>query len=299
MKIKNNWHEVYDSPQCVDPWKNNVDFALFLDVEPTNICNLRCKFCVSNEMTRPRGFMSLDVLDVICKQAVKYGAKGIRLFGYGESFLHKDIEKMVKMVKGYGLLTHITTNGFVTKNIDGLDSMIFSMQGICKEEYEKMRGASYEKLAGKIESIMEHRGHTHIAISTTILEGQEYNAEVFKKNWEVVVDYVGIGYTWFDFLKDKSQVRQWTLRTKKLPSRFKCQEVMTKMTIRWDGTVTPCCLDYDGAMSVGNVKKDDLMDLWQSDTLKGLRLMLSDKRQDLLELCKNCKLNYPFRGKIE
>ena len=74
---------------------------------------------------------------------------------------------------------------------------------------------------------------------------------------------------------------------------------MNKLSIDWDGTVSPCCLDYDQQLSIGNINKDNLLDLWNSEELKAIRTLLANKRQDVLLLCSTCELNYPFRGKID
>lgn len=310
MNIINPWRKVYDCPQSVDPWKNGVpDFALYIDVEPTNNCNFNCSFCVRKQMKRQIGYMDIRLFDKICMQAEQYGCKGIRFLRWGEPLLHPNIIDMVKIAKDHNLLTHITTNGNCWDekrccNLinSGLDSIIISLQGTTPEEYVHIRNSDYDKIYNNILCLYNIRNsmnkyNPHIAISTTITDENELQINNFKQKWENIVDHIGIGYTWFKRLKNKDGIEDLVNRSRELPHLFKCQEVMVKLSIDWDGTISPCCLDYDQQLSIGNVAKDDLLDVWKSKDIISIRNLLSNKKQDMFVLCSTCELNYSFRGK--
>ncbi len=162
----NPWRKIYDLPESVNPWEflsegTSIDFALYLDVEPTNHCNMNCAFCVAKQqMKRPKDYMDIKLFEEICKQAEKFGSKGIRFLRWGEPLLHKQIDKMIIMAKDHKQLTHITTNGFFlddnmcVKLIEaGLDSIIISMQGTNEGEYSKLRGSQFETIADNVERL--------------------------------------------------------------------------------------------------------------------------------------------------
>lgn len=302
----NLWRSIYDLPQSIDPWKNGIPkFALYLDIEPTNHCNFKCKFCVGQQqITRPKGFMDEDLFLKICKQAQKYGCKGIRFLRWGEPLLHKKLSWMIKTAKRHGMLTHVTTNGFFLKEqrikIIGscLDSLIVSFQGLNKKEYKKLRNNNYDKIIDNIKKFQViNPNHTWVTASTTVTNESEKKINDWKNKMLKIVDDVSINYTWFKRLKDKSKVQDIIKKSKKLSHIFKCQEVMIKLSIDWDGTISPCCLDYNQQLSLGNIKKDDLMDIWKSKEVKAIRDLLASKRQDLFVLCSTCELNSSFRGK--
>jgi len=298
--MKNLWRDVYDSPQSTDPWKNGIpDFALYLDVEPTNCCNFKCSFCVGQQQgKRPRGYMDLGLFTEVCRQAELYGCKGVRFLRWGEPLLHPEIFKMIEIAKSRNLLVHMTTNGSkLNKECSeklikaGLDSIIVSFQGINKEEYLNLRGGDFDAIEKNVHILVEMRNlkssnNPYVSISTTITDEPKDDVEEFKEKWSSIVDNVSIGYTWFKRLEDKSSVEDYTSRAKKLPHIFKCQEVMVKLSIDWDGTVSPCCLDYDQQLAIGNIKTDDLMDLWGSKDVKAIRDLLTNKRQDMFALCQ-------------
>lgn len=308
---KNPWREIYDHPKSVDPFKHGMPkFALYMDIEPTNDCNLSCKFCVRKQMKRDIGYMDLDLYKEICRQAEKYGCRGIRLLRWGEPLLHPQICDFVRVAKSHNQLTHITTNGTLldkqlAKDLitSGLDSIIFSFQGLNEKEYTKLRGHHYNKIINNIYQLLDLRDkldvkNPWIHISTTVTDESENEIEEFRNKWEKIVDSVGVGYTWFRRLKDKHSVSEFIKRSKKLPHNFRCIEVMVKLSIDWDGTVSPCCLDYDRQLSIGNIKEKNLLNLWNSEEANAIRTLLSNRRQDMFVLCSTCELNYPFRGKL-
>jgi len=311
MQRINPWRRVYGCPSSKDPFVYGVPyFALYLDVEPTNNCNFDCLFCVNQQMTRKKGFMDMGLYKKICDQAEKYDCKGIRLLRWGEPLMHPNIVDMVKIAKKHRLLTHITTNGYfldetmAEKLIQaGLDSIIISMQGATPNEYIKLRGDNYIKVTGNIYDLMKIRGkreNPFVAISTTVTDESMNQINLFVEYWKKHVDYVGWGYTWFRRLKgdNLTRAKEFIDRGKKLPHNFKCIEVQVKLSIDWDGVVSPCCLDFDQQLSIGHVD-DDLMWLWKSPKAQAIRTLLSQKMQDIFTLCSVCQLNYRFRGKDE
>jgi len=309
MSLINPWREIYDSAKSRDPWKYGVpDFALYLDVEPTNHCNFNCKFCVSKQAKRPRGYMDMDLYREICRQGQKYGTRGIRFLRWGEPLLNRNMVDMVDIATKHNLLTQITTNGsLLTEDMAsglvhaGLSTIIVSMQGLNEAEYTRFRGDNYDKTIQGLKNLCDFRDkngylNPYIVISTTITDENEEDIEKFKEKWKKVVDDVSVGYTWFKRLKNKEPIKDYISRAKVLPHYFRCQEVMIKLSIDWDGTVSPCCLDYDQQLSVGNMKDNTLMELWLSPQVKAIRTLLSQKRQDMFALCQTCELNYGFRG---
>ena len=59
------------------------------------------------------------------------------------------------------------------------------------------------------------------------------------------------------------------------------------MGILVDGTVVPCCLDSEGNIALGNIFKEDLEDILNSDRAKNLYDGFS-RRKAVEDLCKRC-----------
>ncbi len=309
MALINKWREVYDCPQSVDPFKNGVPKApLYLDVELTNMCNLKCKFCVgANQMKREKGFMNSDNFLNICEQAGEMGVKGVRFLRWGEPFLNMGAVGFIRVAKSCGLLTHVTTNGTLLDSnlIDeivssGLDSIIISFQGTNEYEYEKLRGDHYETVKRNASNLVlsrdRHKSNfPYITVSTTVTDETEEMINNFKREFSFVDD-VCVGSTWFKRLKNTSKVEDFISRARKLPHKFRCVEVMNKLSIDWDGSVSPCCLDYDRQLTIANINDSTLEEIWAMPELGAIRTLLSNKMQDVFSLCQTCECNYKFRG---
>ena len=111
---------------------------------------------------------------------------------------------------------------------------------------------------------------------------------------------MNISYTWLERVEDKKRVKQWLQRTPKLPRRFRCNEVRCKLTVHWNGVVTPCCEDYDEIFNLGNVFTKSLQEIWDSPTATGIRLILTEYgNQGMFVLCQECELCHTFRGELK
>ena len=68
---------------------------------------------------------------------------------------------------------------------------------------------------------------------------------------------------------------------------FFCYGLRDQLGILADGTVVPCCLDHEGDIPLGNVFKDDLLDILSSPRAKAIYDGFSSG-QAAEELCKRC-----------
>ncbi|MDH4129873.1 MAG: radical SAM protein, partial [Spirochaetota bacterium] len=123
----------------------------------TTKCNLKCFIC------RPDGFsgenLKLENLYKL-KNAIHY-AKIIELTGWGEAFIYKDLEKVLKYIYSVNNkdIIRITTNGTKLSKkwaelLSGhLYSLNISLNAATKETYEsQMIGGNFEKTIANIES---------------------------------------------------------------------------------------------------------------------------------------------------
>jgi radical SAM protein with 4Fe4S-binding SPASM domain len=253
---------------------------MIVDIEMTNHCNLQCKMCDRERMTRPMGYMPESIFHKVAGECSK---TALRFIGWGEPFLHPKIIDYLEYAKSP---THVTTNGQVITEEQmrgivriGLDSIIFSFQGTTPQGYKEMRGADYEKLKRNILKLIEIRGDKKkpfIHISSTMTNESGDNVSAFINDWDMV-DSVGIGKT--NLHKTTGDYRP-------------CTEVWHKLTVKWDGQVSACCADYDNTLVVGNIKDNTLKEIWEGEQLRAIRTLLSNGRHRNLTLCKDCFYAY-------
>ena len=59
------------------------------------------------------------------------------------------------------------------------------------------------------------------------------------------------------------------------------------MIINWDGSVVPCCLDYDGVCVLGDATKEHIRHIWVGPKFVDFRRMLL-KDMKALNMCRQC-----------
>jgi radical SAM protein with 4Fe4S-binding SPASM domain len=73
----------------------------------------------------------------------------------------------------------------------------------------------------------------------------------------------------------------------------RCTKPWTLLTVAWDGTVSPCCFDYDVKYPLGNVGRESLLDIWNGRAIISLRNEFDDCKI-VNKLCKPCELGGGF-----
>lgn len=67
-----------------------------------------------------------------------------------------------------------------------------------------------------------------------------------------------------------------------LPVAAACSKIATKMDIRYDGSVVMCCLDYYGIHKIGDIRHENIVDIWYGAV----------KQQQIMDLRKGLRKNY-------
>jgi MoaA/NifB/PqqE/SkfB family radical SAM enzyme len=240
--------------------------------------------------------MNLDTFNRIIDECKEYGT-GIRFIRWGEPFLHPDILEYIKIVKDNKLPLHITTNGLlldktILKQLVRLklDSIIFSMQGLDKEMYEKYRNNKmYDVLVKNIKNLASYRHFLtklpFMAITTTISQNEWKDRSKFIEYWDKYVDDVKVGITNFSRLDESTG------------NHIICKEPWQKLSVDWDGNISACCVDYDRLLNIGKIEnKKDIYNYWNnSHILESYRFLISSGKHDSLSLCRKC---YPAYGDV-
>ena len=104
---------VENNPPMIDPFGRTITY---LRVSVTDRCDLRCAYCMAEDMTfLPKAqILSLEELDRLCAAFIRLGTTKIRITG-GEPLVRRDVMTLFASVGarlGHGLeeLT-VTTNG--------------------------------------------------------------------------------------------------------------------------------------------------------------------------------------------
>jgi len=295
--------------------KKNIVWGLpsIVNIEPTNICNLRCPLCItgSGKMQRPRGKMDFDdykkFIDTVAGHVIY-----ITLYHQGEPYLHSRFNDMVAYAKQYGLYVSTSSNAHyfnpesaeaVVKS--GLDSMIISLDGITQESYARYRvGGTLSVVLDGIRHVVAAKKRLdsktpYLFAQFLVMKHNEHEIEEMKKLCTSLgLDRLLIKTTQVmsveeaqEWLPENEKYSRYTVDEKKLivkQGTGACPRLWLTTLIDWDGHIVPCCFDKNGDYTMGHfAEKDDIFDTWKSDRYQRFRQQIL-KNRDAIDICRNC-----------
>ncbi len=249
-------------------------------LEVTNRCNLKCCFCPSEKMTRQRGFMD----PALAERALR-GCKHLQyvyLYDWGEPLLHPELAGIIQMATRLGHRTFMVTNGtLLTPSLSeeiiraGLSTICFSIDGL-DDVYTSLRGVDYrvleQNLLGFLKMKEKHNPRLRVEINYVVSADTEHQVERFKSVWAGKVDYIS-----FQPMLTYDEVRR--VRP--------CRELWKgTLVVLWDGRVVACCVDYDGALQVGDATEQDITSILNSGEM--IRLRADHGHGRFCSLCSFC-----------
>ncbi|MDY6800668.1 MAG: radical SAM protein [Bacteroidota bacterium] len=284
-----------------------------LTVEPTNFCNLHCTECPTgnNSLRREKGFLKIsDYKNIIDTLSPWLFYQMIYL--QGEPFLHPQIFNIITYAHQQNIYTCTSTNGhFIThenaqKIIEsGLDKIIISVDGVNQETYEKYRkGGELQKVVSgiKILSNLKKKYQTKypkIIIQFLVFRFNEHQVKEIKfLGKSIGANKVELKTAQIESVNDKLDLlprnnrysrytskNNHTLIKNKLKNR--CFRIWSTIVTTWEGDVIPCCFDKNANHKMGNMHKNNLIEIWQSSGFNRFRHTILTNRKKI-KMCNNC-----------
>lgn len=288
-------------------------YPLHLSIEVNNTCDLKCPMCSSGQdySRRRRGFMSFEQYRRIIDETAPYLYK-VGPFNLGEPLLHKDIFRMVRYARDKGVATILSTNGNTMDEQkaaglieSGLEELIVSIDAATEGTYRQNRpGGDFDRLKKNVRRLMElkrERGSRtpFVAINMILMDNNVGEIEAFKQlAAELGVDKCNFSTYWEMYLGDsQKEGRTRGFRPKSaehrniMPENMRvdttCGWAWSGCVIAWNGSVTPCCFDYNETCVLGNVFDGGLKQLWNNQKYRRLRAAILKGRKTP-KLCAGC-----------
>ena len=271
-------------------------FPLFIDVEVTSDCNLKCPFCATTFRGKKikKGFMPLNTGKKIIDEGAGNNLYGVKLNIRGEPLLHPQIHEFISYAKQKGLIdVYFNTNALLLSEdvserlIEArLDRLSISFEGYTKDVYERRRvGSDFEKVLENIENTQALKRrlgvqYPKIRVQTVMLPELADAFEGYKKFWSDRVDEVG-------FLDYK----EMKVKKKGIKYPWACPQIWQRMAIWWDGTILPCNHDDNGVIALGNINDDvTIKQAWNSERLNNIRYIHKKGMAPEIAACDGCYL---------
>ncbi len=249
---------------------------LIFDVEVTNRCNLQCRMCPRDRLTRPKGRMTPETMQrlVVAMQALPVDDRARMVVGFagmGEPLLHPQLPRLIGLIKqGLGCVVGVTTNGL---RLDddcgrrlveaGLDVLHVSVHGLYGVHDEIVGAEVFEQVQRNVERFTENAaGATavQIVLVQSELNRARLDLELVRQYWEARgvrgVDLITC-HSRGGNLEDPSVLA----RTGEVPPD--CPQFLPIQFFTWEGDLLACCSDLQGTTRLGNIHLDTIAELLQ------------------------------------
>jgi MoaA/NifB/PqqE/SkfB family radical SAM enzyme len=156
--------------------KNDRKGPVFLQINPTDRCNLKCIFCWQRDISRvsyENEISDARYLEIV-DEARKIGVRKITITGGGEPLCRSDTcLKIMKRIKKHGMEGSLITNGtlFTEKSVHeiiemGWDEVIISLDSPFMQTHDFLRGVSgaFDKAVEAIKMFKRHKNTPKLCI---------------------------------------------------------------------------------------------------------------------------------------
>jgi radical SAM protein with 4Fe4S-binding SPASM domain len=280
-------------------------------IESTNFCNIRCVMCPRGEpdlMERPLGHMD----DAVFRKIVdgwEFFTEPCWFHWFGEPLMHPRLFEQIAYAKAAGvrnlgissnatLLTEARSSQLLDSELDTLMLCIDGTNAATYEHIRRSAAFTYDEVCANVRRFLSLRGRAgrpkpHTILQIIVMEETRDQVAEFEAIWRAAgadeilfKQYTAWGnqsehdFTALAPLEQRSRLAAAT-------RAHACYNMWSSVVIAWDGTVVPCCYDYDTVMPMGNVREQSLAEIWNGEAYRALR-EAERSGNNMSPLCRNC-----------
>lgn len=272
-----------------------------VQIELTNKCNFQCEFCeIKNH--RVKDELPIEQVYNILDQIKKAELPGGKVFmvsfnGVGEPLLYPQIGKAVKYAKERFPFVGFITNGYcLTKDVADemlsldIDYITVSINAVDAEVYSKFQGYGFKEpekvmnhVLDNIHYFLEQRKklgkHTEFRIPFLLTDDSKYHLKEFIEYWKKSGYEIAIQLT-----------KLLTFSSLTVKKYTRCERLTEDFMIFSNGDVTICACDQARAGIIGNIYKQSVEEILNSDTYN--KIVKANERLEIEKLplmCRNCE----------
>lgn len=290
----------------------SLPFPLQVDFEPLYACNIQCPICImslpAEERLRfgnPRARLSRETIIDLLEEGAAHGQAAVGMNGICEPLLWPDLPDMVEHARKIGLVdVMFNTNGLLLEeNVSrrliraGLTRIMISLDAFTRETYNQARpGSDFDRVVENVKRFVRLRNEMGrvlpiVRVSFCVTSLNEAELDDFIEGWSPIVDFFSIqhyGNTFEGrFADDRSRLFSGDHRYDPGP-RPRCAQPWKRVMVRHNGDVIPCC-DASGLhLTIGNIYRNTLREIWLGPQAEKIRKMHLEGRYEDHPICRTC-----------
>lgn len=263
------------------------DFPVYIMLEQTYRCNLRCISCIHGYPSKRKkydmgmGTMPWELFEKIVLEGERHSCPSISVHNNDEPLLVKDLEKRISFARDHGFMDVIMTTNAVLFTEDkikrvidaGVTRILFSIDALTEDTYNKVRpGGNLKKVLDSLDFALNYRESQGFAlpiirVSFVPNSENQHEMKAFFEKYASIVDYIDIQpfCTYYDL--NAKIIPEGTVPLED----YRCNCPWRYSIIRANGDVLPCPNFYGTELVMGNINKNSLYDIFNSERFKTLR----------------------------
>jgi radical SAM protein with 4Fe4S-binding SPASM domain len=289
---------------------------LSLNIEPTNLCNFCCIHCVQSfsdykNQAGYNGNMAMDLYEKIINDIKAMGKlKCLRLFDEGEPLLNKNLSKMIKLASDADIAERIeifTNATLLTKSLStelinsGLTHLKISIYSVNQGKNAQITQTDYKvtNIYNNIRNFRKIRDELNkkepFLYIKTIDSLDSNETKAFMDTYKDIADEIAVepltnwnGYEGREVSKNSCEDSCIGWNFAVIDKKEVCPYPFFTLAIKSSGDVVLCCVDWNNATKVGNLREQSLSEIWFGEKLKNMRKMHLERRKFENKSCKNC-----------
>lgn len=269
-------------------------------IELSDICGLNCEFCPAKKARR--GVMGLENFEKIAKK-IHNKARIFTFHILGDPLCLPDIKAYVEVAQKYNMSLELTSSAFYldeniqkllyeAKNIRQINFSLASFFSQNKKSFDEYTRPLLEFLSLDFKHKFVNLRLWNLDKNAEFLKTNERFYSLFEDFFKIKINTKEPRIRLKDYVILEQKYRfDWSFKNTVQESGY-CHALSKQIGVLSNALLVPCCMDYDGVLSLGNLLDSDLDEL-----LKGKKAMDMKEgfKKGILtqELCKKCSFAKP------
>lgn len=268
-----------------------------LQLETIAHCNAACVFCPYPTMTRRKGAMSMRLFTKIIDEAITHPRiDHYTLTGLGEPLVDPEIANRVRYIRDLmpGVVIDLYTNGSLLHEqmvedliFAGTSVIYVSLNAVRASQREQAMGLhDFDKVVAYIDRALELVKGTRTRVVVKAIQEKDLlehgDAEDFLARWGGPTAQGGNAFL---HLEGNWAGAMYPVRVNPTSA---CSRALNEIMVMWDGRVSLCCFDGEGQVVFGDLNKQTIKEVFESERAQEYRRAHVEGRRGELPLCDNC-----------